>query len=198
MCGVRRVDAVDDRLEVALDDRQRRPKLVADLGQQGPPLAFVGLEPGGHGVEARDELADGAKAAWLRSDAHRVIAPLDRAGCLDELVQGRGRRPEPAADPDQDRGDGDQHDESGQPSEVREDESGRRNERPGDEQEDEPENAAEAAATAPATAFGPRRWATTLPGTPARLVRVEPVGSRIVGSRPGRGHQSAARSSANR
>ena len=62
MRGVRRVDAVDDRLEVALDDRQRRPQLVADLGEQRPPLAFVGLEPRGHRVEARDQLADGAQA----------------------------------------------------------------------------------------------------------------------------------------
>ena len=53
-----RVDTVDDRLEVAGDDRQRRPQLVADVRQQAPALLLVRLQPGGHGVEAAGELLD--------------------------------------------------------------------------------------------------------------------------------------------
>ena len=51
------VDAVEHRLDVALDHRQRRPELVADVGEQRPPLGLVGLEPGDHRVEAADEVA---------------------------------------------------------------------------------------------------------------------------------------------
>ena len=55
MFGVGRVDAVEDRLEVALDDRHRRAELVADVGEQAATLAFVGLEPSHHRVETRGE-----------------------------------------------------------------------------------------------------------------------------------------------
>ena len=63
---VGRIDAVDDRLEVALDDGQRRPQLVADVGEQRPALALVGLEPLGHRVEADVQLVDQARPARRR------------------------------------------------------------------------------------------------------------------------------------
>ena len=52
VCGV---DAVGDRLEVALHDRQRRPQLVAHVGQQRATLALIGLEPFDHRVEPVDQ-----------------------------------------------------------------------------------------------------------------------------------------------
>ena len=91
--GVGRVDAVDDRLEVALDDGQRRPQLVADLGQQGAALALVGLQARRHRVEAGTSWRT-ARRPRARPDAHGVVAGLDRAGRLDELVERRGGRPE--------------------------------------------------------------------------------------------------------
>ena len=100
---VGRIDAIDDRLEVPLDDGQRRPELVADLGQQGPSLALVGLEPGGHRVEADDQLADRAEAARLGPDPDVVPALLDRAGGLHEFVERRRGRSKRAPERDQDR-----------------------------------------------------------------------------------------------
>jgi len=40
---VGRIDVVEDRLEIALHDGERRPELVADIGQQRPALRLVGL-----------------------------------------------------------------------------------------------------------------------------------------------------------
>ena len=36
--GVGRIDAIQDRLELALDDRERRPQLVGDVGEVRAPL----------------------------------------------------------------------------------------------------------------------------------------------------------------
>ena len=86
--AIRRVDAVDDRLEVALDDGQRRPQLVADVGEEGPPLALVGLEPLGHRVEARGSARASARprlaAAGRRGPSSRRPRP---AGRLDQPVE---------------------------------------------------------------------------------------------------------------
>ena len=86
-----RVDPVHDRLEVALDDGQRRPQLVADLGEEVAALALVGLEAGGHRVEAGHELAGRAAALARGPDADRVVAGFDPAGGVDQLVERRGR-----------------------------------------------------------------------------------------------------------
>ena len=77
---VRLVDAVEDRLDVALDDRQRRPELVADVGEQRPPLALARLEPGRHRVEAADEVADRARRPGRDGDPRGVVAGLDPLG----------------------------------------------------------------------------------------------------------------------
>ena len=94
MLRVRRVDAVDDRLDVALDDRERRAQLVADVGEQPPALRLVDLEARRHRVERAAEIAQLARAAVDLRDTRRVVAGLDPPGRLDERVQ---RRPDPPA-----------------------------------------------------------------------------------------------------
>ena len=63
-CGrVGRVDAVEHRLDVAGDDRQRRAQLVADVGQEQATLALVDVEPLDHRVEAARQVAHGSDAS---------------------------------------------------------------------------------------------------------------------------------------
>ena len=101
---IRRVDAVDDRLEVAGDHRQRRPQLVADVGQQRPPLLLVGLESGGHRVEAAGELLDRREIGAGAAEPDAVVALLDPPGGREHRVE-IARRARHAAQ--QGRGDGD-------------------------------------------------------------------------------------------
>ena len=63
MCLVDLVDAVEHRLDVSLDDRERRPQLVADVGQERPSLRLIRLEAGDHLVEAAGEIAHRARPA---------------------------------------------------------------------------------------------------------------------------------------
>ena len=51
MLLVEGMDAVDHRLEVALDDRERRAQLVGDVGEKTPALVVARLEPRRHLVE---------------------------------------------------------------------------------------------------------------------------------------------------
>jgi hypothetical protein len=73
-----RVDPVDDRLEVALDDGQRRAQLVADLGEEVAALALVGLEPGGPRCRRprpdRPDPEPAGRAIWPSS-----VAKMNRA-----------------------------------------------------------------------------------------------------------------------
>ena len=55
--GVRGVDAVGDRLELALKDRERRPQLVRHVGEEGAPPRVAGLEAGAHLVEGSRQRA---------------------------------------------------------------------------------------------------------------------------------------------
>ena len=78
----RALDAVEDRLDVALDDRERRPQLVADVGEERPPLGLARLEPAGHRVEAADEVADGSRRAdrdWRPARSSRPPRPASAA-----------------------------------------------------------------------------------------------------------------------
>ena len=169
MRRVRRIDAVDDRLEVALDDRQRRPQLVADLGQQGPPLAFVRLEPGGHRVEAATSWRTGRRprgSAVPRGPCSRRPRPARVASTSSSSVAAGDRNAAP--DRDQDGDDHDQRDERRAAAPRCETTNAdRRHERAGDEQEDEPEDAAEAAAR-------PRRASRQRPVTGPRRVAGRP------------------------
>ena len=83
------MDAVEDRLDVALDDGERRPQLVGDVGEEAPALGLVRLEPGGHRVEAAGQLRDRAGTRAAALDARRVVAGLDPRGLLDEGVEDR-------------------------------------------------------------------------------------------------------------
>ena len=83
---VGRVDPVDDRLDVAANDRQGRAQLMAHIGEQRAPLAFVRLEALGHRVEACRELDELPGASPRPRDPHRVVAVGDPAGGLHELV----------------------------------------------------------------------------------------------------------------
>ncbi len=96
--GVGRVDAVDDRLDVAPDDRQRRAQLMAHVGQQRPPLAFVRLQALGHRVEAGRQLDELAGTAPGPRDPHGVIAMGHPARRVDHLVDRLGDRPDSAPD----------------------------------------------------------------------------------------------------
>jgi hypothetical protein len=105
MLAVRLVDAVEDRLDVALDDRERRPQLVADVGEERPALGLAGLEPAGHRVEAADEVADGPRRAVRDRDPHGVVALFDLLGGDEQRVERRRARPDPVARPgERDRG----------------------------------------------------------------------------------------------
>jgi hypothetical protein len=85
---VDRVDPVDQGFEVALDHGERVAELVADLGEERPPLRLVGLQAGRHRVERPGEAAElHGSAADLR-DADRVVAGLDPAGRIDEIAEG--------------------------------------------------------------------------------------------------------------
>ena len=187
--GVGRIDAVEDRLEVALDHGERRPELVADLGQQRPALALVGLESSGHRVEPAGELAD-RPDALASPDAHGVVTGLDPARRLDELVEGRPGRAQRATDAGQRGHHEDEDEEPRERAEMGDDEAARRGERSEDQQEEQPEEAAEAA---PRPAPAP-----TSPAAGPGVGRVGPF-ARPPTMRPGVArHQSAIRSSANR
>ena len=168
---------------------------------------------GGHRVEADGELADDRqpRPRERRADADGVVAGLDLAGGLDQLVERpRGEEQRPAH-PDQDGDDEGQGDEPGQRPELREDERDRRDERAGDEQEEQPEQAAEPAGRAPRRPYAPPRPASGIrrrrhcsraarqsllvpAGEPGRTAAVPLATARLVVGR----HPSPARSSANR
>ena len=81
---VRRMDAVDDRLEAAADHRERRAQLVAHVGEERLAAALVGCEPLGHRVEAPDELAERPRTALGARDPGGVVAGLHGPRRLDQ------------------------------------------------------------------------------------------------------------------
>ena len=75
---VRRDDAVAQRLEIALQVRQRRAELVRGVGDEVAAHRLLPLEAGGHLVERVGERGE-LLGAFAR-DAGRVVALGDRAG----------------------------------------------------------------------------------------------------------------------
>src|SRR2546425_9884600 len=91
MCLVGGMDAVDERLEVAPHDREGGPELVADIGEQAPPLLLTRTQAAGHRVERARERARFARATLV--DARREIAIGHTADRIDDIAD---RRREPA------------------------------------------------------------------------------------------------------
>ena len=125
---VRRVDAVQQGLEIPLDDAERRSQLVRDVGEQPAALHGIPFEPASHLVEGARQATDLAGAALWHADV--VVASLDPAGCFDQVADRCGRTPYAAA---QQQGDDDHED--GEQRTVR----GRhhRSQRTGQEEEDQ-------------------------------------------------------------
>jgi hypothetical protein len=82
------VHAIDERLDVALHDRERRAELVGHVCQQAPALALAALQPRAHRVEGIRERAERTRAAGV--DAHCVVAALDAFRRVDEIAERRG------------------------------------------------------------------------------------------------------------
>ena len=101
-------------------DGQRRPQLVGHVGEQAPPLGLVGLEAGGHRVEAAGEVADRCRC---RSRPARPARRSRRPRRGRPARRGRrGRAPDPPdrrGRPDEARDDGDRDDDGGDPDDVR-------------------------------------------------------------------------------
>ena len=89
--GIGWVDAVDHRLEVAGDDREGRPQLVADVGEQRPSLLLVRFEARGHRVEPAGELLDRGQIRARAANPHAVVAVLDAPGRRQHRVEVAGR-----------------------------------------------------------------------------------------------------------
>ncbi len=99
------MDAVEHRLDLALDHRERRPELVADVRQQGPALSLVRLEARGHPVEGTHESPHRQRAPRPFPNAGAVVARFDAPGGLDEIAEWDGEPPDRPADerePEQD------------------------------------------------------------------------------------------------
>ena len=198
MLGVGRVDAIDHRLEVAGDDGQRRPELVADVGEERSTLPLIDLEPLDHRVEPMDELADRSWGPTGDLDADRIVAALDAAGRVDESIERARRTPDGPREADEDAEDDDDRDDPGHGPEIRDDRRARGDEGARDEEEDEPEQAAEAAPASRPLAVAP--WgpvamvAMALRTVPGRAAVSVPALARAVGG----GHGPVSRSSASR
>src|SRR2546430_16258354 len=83
---------VDDGLDIALDDRERRPELVTHVGEEPAALLFASLEACAHRVERARERAHFARTAF--GDSGREVARLDPPGRADDVAErGRERAP---------------------------------------------------------------------------------------------------------
>ena len=115
MLRIRRVDAVDDGLDVAPDDRKRRAQLVTDLCEQAPALRFIDLEACRHRVERADEIAQLARAAVDLGDAGGVVAGLNATGRLRRVQRRRdAQKPDPEEDGSPTSDQDDRHRRAGQ------------------------------------------------------------------------------------
>src|SRR5262245_55761912 len=88
------VDAVDDRLDVPLDDGERRTQLVRHIGEKAAWLGLAPLEPRAHRVKGVRQPTDLARPA--RAQSRRIVAPLDPLGRLDEVADRPGDTPRAA------------------------------------------------------------------------------------------------------
>ena len=95
MRGIRRVHPVRDRLGLAADDRQRRTQLMRDVGQERPSLLVDRFQPRRHRVERVSDRPDVGRAPF--GDLRRIVARLDPARRVDEVVH-RTRDPAHAAE----------------------------------------------------------------------------------------------------
>src|SRR6185503_1188547 len=151
------IHAVEERLEIALHDRERRAYLVRHIGEQATTLALAALETPGHRVEGRGQRPKLARTTRAHSDA--VVAGLDVLGGVDEVTEW-GREPsEPAGGgAEQQQDDDRQRYERGDPTtggriseDVDQDGDERRDDE-AEEQESEDEHRREAAHESPAHA----------------------------------------------
>src|SRR5438552_985208 len=198
---VGRMDAVDHRLDVPLDDRERRSQLVGDVRQEAATLFFVRLEAGGHRVEGANEIANGPGASHGLPNARAVVACLDPGCNIAELVEDVARAADRATRPEEPREDGhcdkDGRDPNQRPAgatrrhdsadEVRAD----RQEPEEADKEQEPEQAAEAPPRTRPTHRRPRfigrpPWRPTARASPGRMPTTPPL-------RRGHGRSSANR-----
>src|SRR5258705_6053702 len=100
MDRVRRMDLVDDRLDVALDDRQRRAQLVGDVREQARSLSLAALEVRAHLVE---RAAKRSQLSWPADrHAHGVVARLEPLPGVDEITARRDQAPDRAGDGERD------------------------------------------------------------------------------------------------
>ena len=203
MRRVGRVDAVDDRLEVALDDGQRRPQLVADRRPAGSaagarrsraarpscrsprPAGGRRRRPRGFGADADRVVAGLDPRGWPRRARSRVAADDRNARPTPTRIAATTTRTMSAASPSEVR-----EDERRSPRRATRRRAGRRARRRSRSRAVDPQRRPPAhGGRGHRLASGPQRGSSA----------VEPVrvaGS--VGSSAGRGHQSAARSSAKR
>ena len=94
---------------------------MADVGEERPTDRLVRLEPGGHRVEPGDELTDVADpVAWL-GDADGVVALLDPAGRLDDLIEDDAGAAQPPRDREEGPDHEDRRDDPGDGPELRDD-----------------------------------------------------------------------------
>ena len=75
-----RVDAVEEPLEFALHDRQRRAQLVRDVGHQLPPRLVLRRRAPGHRVERARRVTDPRGSEPGLADPHVVVAVRDPVG----------------------------------------------------------------------------------------------------------------------
>ena len=103
MLGIGRIQTVDHALDVALDDGQRRPQLVADIGNQAPTLLLRLSQSRAHGIERARQGADLPRASL--GNLCSELAGLDPGRGLDQVAHrcnGESSRPNK---PSQDQGD---------------------------------------------------------------------------------------------
>ena len=104
---VARVDAIEHRLDIALDDRQGRAKLVGDVGEERAALRLILPEPFRHPVKRHTEVAHFRLARRL--DSHAVVPGGDPVGRGHDVGHRRDRPTHAAADVDAERGKRHQH-----------------------------------------------------------------------------------------
>src|SRR5688500_2277619 len=95
ICGI---NTVEQRLEIALHDRERGSQLVRDVREKLLSLHLAALETRGHRVERAGERTKLARPAWPYTN--RVVPCLHALSSVNEVAE-RGHQP---ADPSRDCG----------------------------------------------------------------------------------------------
>ncbi len=114
---VRGIDAVEDPLEVALDHRQRRAQLMADVSEEMLARRLVGLEARAHGIECARQRAQLLGTAF--GDPPREVPALDALGRADQVAERHRRAPQGAQRQQEHQHDEDDRDgEPGEPQAV--------------------------------------------------------------------------------